>query len=323
MEDNLVGYLLNALDPLTQRQVEAYLDAHPDARARLELLRQALAPLEADRDVADPPPGLADRTLQRVAESPAELPRTPKVASEREFGSPRTPWRRADVLVAAVLLLAVLGTMFPWVLQIRARGERPDNPAHLVQCQNNLRQFYQALRAYHDHHRHFPNVNDIEGPRPAAGMVVPYLIDQGYLPRSASVHCPSAGGSGACPWTLKQLQAMSPEEFDTSAPHLNPGYAYSLGYLEQSVCLSVSLVMLKPSSLQPLMADCAAEDATKGDNSPNHGGKGQNVLFADGSVSYKTSRLLNGDDLYLNKFKKVAAGASADDSPVGNSAEIP
>src|SRR5262249_32398290 len=147
------------------------------------------------------------------------------------------------------------------------------------------------------------------GPRPAAGMVVPYLIDQGYLPRSASVHCPSAGGSGARPWTLKELQAMSPQEFDASGPHLNPGHADSLGYLEPGVCLSGSLGMLKASSLQPLMADCVGEDATKGDNSPNHGGKGQNILFVDGSVSYKTSRLVSGDDIYLNKFKKVKAGA--------------
>src|SRR2546430_1485616 len=104
MEENLIGYLLDALDAPTRQQVEAYLEAHPDARARLALLRQALEPLAADGAAEAPPPGLADRTLRRVAEALGELPPAPKAASERSFGGHRSPWRRADVAAAAVLL---------------------------------------------------------------------------------------------------------------------------------------------------------------------------------------------------------------------------
>lgn len=322
MEENLIGYLLNALDPLTRGQVEAYLASHPDARARLELLRQALEPLAADRALPEAPAGLAERTLRFVAGSTGELPQAPQAAAERSFGSHRSPWRRADILVAAVLLLALAGLAFPWVLQLRRLGHGKDNPEHLVQCKDNLRQFYQALRVYHDQHGSFPNVDRIAAPRQAAGLMVPYLIEQEYLPRTMTVQCPSAGGTGACPWTLRELQAMTRDEFDHSAPHLNPGYAYSLGYLEQGVCLSVSLTTGKAGSLQPLMADCPGQDATKG-NSPNHGGTGQNVLFVDGSVKFCTSRLVDGDDLYLNKFKKVGAGVDRDDPSLAGSAEAP
>src|SRR5581483_8285319 len=80
MDENLVGYALNALDPDGQREVEAYLLTHPAARQRLEAVRQALQPLATDRDAIEPPDGLRIRTLARVAEyRRQELPAAPKV----------------------------------------------------------------------------------------------------------------------------------------------------------------------------------------------------------------------------------------------------
>jgi len=76
MDPDLLGYLLNALAPEEQRQVEAYLASDPEARQRLRLLRQALAPLETDRDAIEPPPGLAARTLAPLP-GPARLTNSP------------------------------------------------------------------------------------------------------------------------------------------------------------------------------------------------------------------------------------------------------
>src|SRR5947209_19083538 len=56
MDENLIGYLLNALDPGTRLETEKYLLRNPDARDNLDRLRSALEPLEADRDTIDPPP---------------------------------------------------------------------------------------------------------------------------------------------------------------------------------------------------------------------------------------------------------------------------
>src|SRR6476659_8752748 len=112
MEELFVGYLLNALNEREQRDVDAYLAAHPEARQKLALLEQALAPLAADRDVADaPPPLLAERTLALVAEHicapekpPEPLPMAPPVPRHSLSGG-RSWWRRADVMVAASLLI--------------------------------------------------------------------------------------------------------------------------------------------------------------------------------------------------------------------------
>src|SRR5436190_1928347 len=109
MENNLVGYLLDSLDPTTHSQVESYLRSNPEAREKLELLRNALAPLEADRDSPMPPRDLAVQTLARVAEHTCRnLPRSPKPLT-RGNGILRPLWGRPDVLVAACLLLTVIG----------------------------------------------------------------------------------------------------------------------------------------------------------------------------------------------------------------------
>ena len=49
LDDNLVGYLLNALDDDSRRSVEVYLPPTPQRR-KLARLQELLAPLAADRD---------------------------------------------------------------------------------------------------------------------------------------------------------------------------------------------------------------------------------------------------------------------------------
>jgi prepilin-type processing-associated H-X9-DG protein len=102
MDERLLDYLLGAADDSQRRAVEAELRRNPAARARLARLRRRLAPLAADAVPPWPPPGLAARTIAAVA-ARRRLPEAPPLRP-----SPGPGWlRRADVLVAAVLLLAV------------------------------------------------------------------------------------------------------------------------------------------------------------------------------------------------------------------------
>ena len=66
MHDELIGYLLGALDGDELALVEEHLAARPDADCHLEILRRGLEPLEADDGHLDPPEGLALRTCQVV-----------------------------------------------------------------------------------------------------------------------------------------------------------------------------------------------------------------------------------------------------------------
>jgi hypothetical protein len=311
LDDNLIGYLLDGLDEETRAEVEAQLQSSPEARRRLNQLRLALEPLAADKDEVAPPAGLAVRTIARVAEYCCrELPHAPMPPPAAAVT--RSWWRRADVLIAASLLLTALGIGIPAVLHVRGTHA-------ITQCQNNLRQYHTALQAYHDRHGKFPDIAAHQ-PHDAAGLVVPILVSAGVWPENISVRCPGNGPATQCPMTLDQVTALSPQEFLHKAADLAPCYAYSLGYLDDAGAYHG---LTRADSHVALMADCPPPGAGPG-NSRNHGGTGQNILFSDGSVRFQTVRTIgSGDDIYLNRANKVAAGLDSLDTVLGHSGASP
>ena len=67
----------DALDPVTRARVEAHVSGDPQARANLDLIEQALAPLALDAGATEPPPDLVLNTLARVSEHRCMLPAAP------------------------------------------------------------------------------------------------------------------------------------------------------------------------------------------------------------------------------------------------------
>ncbi|MBI3461514.1 MAG: hypothetical protein HY000_00415 [Planctomycetes bacterium] len=66
MRDKLVEYLLGSLEIEETVRVDQALRIDFEIKSQLELLRLALAPLEAFRKEVDAPDGLASRTCQRL-----------------------------------------------------------------------------------------------------------------------------------------------------------------------------------------------------------------------------------------------------------------
>jgi prepilin-type processing-associated H-X9-DG protein len=315
MEENFSGYFLNALDPETERQVEAYLRENPDANAQMDLIRQALEPLEADMAEIDPPANLAERTLARVAEySCHDLPRAP-VERKCSGGRPRW-WRRADMLVAASIVLCIGLLVPPVVVHLQREHER-------VSCENNLGpRIGLAMIRYADQHRGaFPNVADPKlTPRDVCGMSLPLLVSSGVVDKDGfSIRCPGNGGPAQCGWTADQVLAMSEEEFKEKAPRLSGCYSYTMGYYDHGRVEGFT----RDSFPVPLMADRPPFRARgrhdNPGNSPNHGGAGQNVLFTDGHVAFLTNRTFRGDDIYLNRENDLAPGKDPSDIVLGPS----
>jgi len=110
LEENLVGYLLKALDPDEQRQVERAVQDDPETRRRLELLERSLQPLAADREYPHPPADLRYRVLARVAEDRLANPRRLRPPPFSSEGGGKSWWRRADVLAAAPVTGMVAAT---------------------------------------------------------------------------------------------------------------------------------------------------------------------------------------------------------------------
>jgi len=329
MDENLVGYLLRALDTETQREVEAYLRAQPEAAKKLEQLRQAMQPLAADREHPVPSPGLRMRTLARVAEYRCrDLPSIP-VAPPVRFRAPiRSWWRRADVLVAAALLLVVLPLIPPGLNQLRHQRSIWD-------CQNNLRRIYLALLNHSQlHDGALPQVEE-EPPRHVAGIFVPILRDEGLLGQEVSLSCPGTGRPAPARISLDDLQqvlAARPQQFMDYARQLSGCYAYTMGYWDSEHRLTgLRFNPADPNNeYLPILADRPPfnqqdyQTATTL-NSRNHDGAGQNVLYMSGRIAFFKSRGagINGKDIYLNRNGRPEAGLDRWDSVMGGSGFCP
>jgi hypothetical protein len=325
MQEHLVGYLLKALDPETEQAVEAWLASHPEGQQQLEDLRKALAPLIADAEL-EPPAGLALRALARVAEYRCQLPPSPP-SPPRPKQPPRPappeedrrPWlSRADLLVGAAILIVVAGLIASWLV-------RQQQQAQIAACQNNLRKLWSGFEVYSEHHHGaFPMVLDGNTPHSVAGIFIPALEEAGALGRGTTRGCPTIitqhGRCRADLSTLTDLYHTNPSGFRSVARHLAGGYAYTLGYRENGVLCGLRSDM---DSHLPLLAD---EPPLSGDgNSPNHGGKGQNVLYIGGNVRFWENPYagIDGDDIYHNRAGRVAAGLDITDTVLGPGDAMP
>jgi hypothetical protein len=71
--EDLLGFILGALDTSEHQQVADCLDRHPELRLEIEQIQAALAPLETCRDSGDYPAGLARRTCEVIARKTRDI----------------------------------------------------------------------------------------------------------------------------------------------------------------------------------------------------------------------------------------------------------
>jgi prepilin-type processing-associated H-X9-DG protein len=179
-----------------------------------------------------------------------------------------------------------------------------------------------ALQKYREQHGQFPDVSKAT-PYNVAGVVVPILNENGTMPASVSIRCPGMGSPVSCQLTLTSLKAMSDADFERYSPSLSMCYAYSLGHRdEEGVYHGPAGTRQTSWSQTPIMADRPPAEGIL-HNSINHGGGGQNVLFADGHVIYMAERVLGRDDIFINRDGRVSAGLDARDIVLGYSSARP
>lgn len=324
MDENLVGYLMDALDADAKREVEESLRSNPEAGKKLVLLRKAIEPLAADREEIAAPPDLRARTLAIVADYRIRnRPRPPQAPPVRSAVVTHPSWwRRADVLVAASLLLVGFPLVFSWI----ASAQRQRS---IVECQDNLRQLFASLNAYGDNHQTaLPKVEE-SPPRNFAGVYVPILYDAGLLGPQVHLACNETGQSRPTNISLQQLQdlyELDPARFEATVQQLHGCYAYPLGFRSDGQLQGLSTrAFAGNTEFVPVLADRPPFDhpgspEQMAGNSPNHGGLGQNVLYLGGNVRFAKTRLvgLNGGDIYLNRRHQVGAGVDDRDIPLAS-----
>lgn len=311
MRDNLIGYLLDALEPSEQEMVEARLASDPGLRRDLEMLSRSLAPLAVDKAHFEPPVGLGHRTCQFVSAQTQATPASPVV-------SVSSRWSLADLAMAAGIFLAATLLFWPAMNQSRFA-------ARLAGCQNNLQQLGMALSTYSTQ---FPGqfpVAPVSSNQNRAGMYAVILREQGFLPKTHVLICPASALADRVDDfrvpTSKELSQAQAERLAALRRQMGGSYGYSLGFI-------VNGRYHPPRDLRratrALMAD-APSPTTPYHHSLNHGGCGQNVLFEDLHVQFLTTCKAKGcnDHIFVNDEGLVRAGLHEGDSVIGASDDRP
>ena len=313
--ENLLGYLLGALERSEHEQVELELAQNPafrDELVRLESSIGRVGLLERPPHIS-PRPGLAERTCSAIA-----LQTRPAVSLRRHeshYEPRRYTW--ADMAVTAAVVLMAAALFFPAVSHSRFQAD-------IAMCQNRLRQLGMAMHEYSSRQpdRSFPRI-EAEGKRGVAGAYAPTLVSNRLVNDPQTFVCPSRPGEPVpvLP-TMEALDLAEGAELVALQRTIGGHYGYNMGYK------TADGVLVPPRdarrSQYVLLAD-APSDRQPGRRTANHDGRGQNVLYEDGRVRF----IINipcaelPDDPFHNREGRVAAGLDRDDAVLGASADRP
>ena len=308
LRQNLLGYLLGAVEHDERTQVEQQIQNDAALRRELETLRSALHPLAADANHAAPPPGLAQRCCEYVYSRTEIVPAALSPVSGSAASAPTgRRWSRLDLAVAGAIAVAVAVLIVPAVFQSNVQ-------AKLIACQDNLKNIGLSMAKYSDLHggSYYPAPQ--EGDRiNVVGKWAPTLVSQGYL-QPAHVICPASSLADDPQFrvpTLEQLNAMNPAELAEILPKLT-AYGFTLGHREGGNG-PYQLPRNQNRKNFALMGDSPSDGPT---TSRIHGGTGQNVLFEGGHVKHVNSAQVGNDDIFKNDHQKVAPGVHNQDSVI-------
>lgn len=324
MDELLIGYALKALPADEMSEVERRIASNPEMAADLARLRRFLATLSADVEPV-PPTGLAVDAIAAVAnyivdaKLPLEEPgdaEPAKCSYASDFHPvhgdvnldcsfedlPPVPRRRSfpfrrwlEISVVAGIAFLTIGLVSTGIMKIRHENQ-------LAGCKQNLLSLFNGLSGYADtHDDQFPKVGTPS--IPTAGAFITELHASGQLMSNVKATCP-AGKS---------------DNLELAA------YVYTLGYRSENVLCGIGRNEAKgwSNSLTPLLADLPTSKIEWAEPPFSPHGRGQNILFADGHVSYSLIPTVNNDNIYQNQNGKVRAGLHRMDASLGRPTDVP
>ena len=305
--DQMLDYTFNQLDDPTRESFEHALSLDPMLADRALRLGRQVTHLLDDGDEIELPAGLREQTVALVERRRA----TPQTI---DFTPSRARFRMADFAVAASVFFAAILTLSVPLLRSRMQMD-------LTVCASNLGKLGVSLGMYKTTHGGYPLV-------PASLPVGIYglmLQDARALDDPNILLCPSAakGRGGSTLPGYDRFREMAKDSPDVCRDLVGAHFAYNVGYRRAD--MSAAPVSATAGSMTPITADgpgWSIEGRVLDGNSPNHGGRGQNVLYADGHLEWRRNRWVSTQDadLYLNEAKQPAAGLHAADSAVMSSA---
>lgn len=330
-QEELLGYVLGALDAQEQRNVQQLIDQNPDLEDQLLEIRNSLLPLDC-LDTSGPRPGMARRTCEMVAScqsnpdevdcSIAEFSATllpgngkdvePKLtastANERSLLHPSS-WSLPDFVMAVGLMAIVAGILFPTVSYTRFNSR-------LMACQNNMRELGTAFMQFSDvNGGDFVDIPHC-GPSSANGFYAPKLKECGFVEDDSLFACAGLGADAApvhIP-SIETIQNASGKQLCYLKRTMGGHYGYTMGYRDEKGHCPPQ----QGRANLVLLADMPSLNVA-GRVSLNHGGWGQNCLFGDGRVAFIRGESIGEDAIFVNDYNLVAPGCGPEDNVIAPS----
>lgn len=358
MDEDLLGYLLGALEPHEMRRLENRLRTDGELRAELSRIEQALSPLAESHDPGDEPPAdLVANTLANLPPLPAAdaesgvdgraagsaSPRLTPVDGRWDAGSGSAKgW--TDWVAAATAAAILLGLLLPALAEGRFEARK-------VACQEQLRELGTAITQFvlRSEQDRLPAVA-ASGPEAFAGVYAIRLNDAGLLPDGSVRWCPSlpkpGGGTDAdlatyaAAFNASSSARVSPERLLIAAAELHHTavdelrelqrlvgghYAYTLGVIDNR---RFGSPRYEGRSTFAVMSDAPLGGASKSRRSASrigHNRRGVNVLYESGTVRFIPLEAIDTipDHPWLNVRGEVEAGIHIDDAVLAPSWRAP
>ena len=292
----LFDYSFGLTSQSESAQAQTLISSNEEAAETYGRLRALLVPLES-LDLPSCPDELAERTIARIAgvANSGRLGLEELLADEQ--ARPITVklgfWRNLGEMAAvAAAVMLIAGVLLPIFNRERQRYWKQA-------CQRQLGSIFGGLSNY---------VNDNDGRAPAVpgwpgqqwNTQCLYLpLKLGYIKDSALFICPGRDSGQADPFDISQVA-----EYDDFPSRQYIAYSPRKRCADasngQGLCEGPIL-----SDSNPIFDNGAAvtfkkrlDQAIMRANSKNHRGRGQNVLYHDGSVKFIRIRLIAEDDIF-------------------------
>jgi hypothetical protein len=349
MHEDLIGYLLGALEPHEMRRVAQWLEEDPEARRELEAIERSLRPLEESYEPPEPPSqDLIAKTLAALPPMPAagdseqihcesgsqgavaanghgphecvDLPKLePSIENIRGRGYGWTDWLGAAA--AAIVMLTV-------IIPALAAGRLE---ARKTACQDRLRQFGTAITQYvsHSPQERMPAVAET-GREAFAGVFMIRLNEAGLLTDPDLRWCPSLDQPPSMEAALTDLANVPSLDDLYGAPvdqlrqiqqYAGGQYAYNLGVMEEDRLKSPRFEARASFAIMSDAPLSGITESTQHGKLVGHNATGINVLYEDGRVRFIPLAALETmpDHPLLNHRGEVEAGVSVDDATLAPS----
>ena len=320
MREDLLGYLLGALEGDERERVEREIERNPALESEISVLQAQLDPLRETTVDYEPPVGLATRTCALIEQYRETTDATVEPVGLKEGTvqlQARNSFRWYDMVVGACVLIVGFALIFPAIVRSRHMAQR-------AACERNLQQLALALQSYSERaNGYFPAI-PLKGNRAFAGVFAPMLVENELVEQPGVFVCPSSKlASGDSDWQMPSLEEIDQNKGRSLAQAreaASGSYGYNLG-------VGVDGQYQPPKNRNREFFALVADSPTihlPDRRSMNHGSHGQNVLYEDGHIVF-VSGLADqyADHPFLSRRGNVEPGLDADDAVIGRSGTPP